>query len=348
MLLIIGVGLSSCSTQKLLKKHRYAELIKEANSKLDEIPDDRHAGKLLRKTYQKALVYYQGELDKTGNQDDRIKHKKMLDLMMKMDTLSELIRKNLYALQFVPNPKNYSKEITNITPLAVEELYAAGTDALNKNSREKAKEAFNFFHQLVQLNPEYKDVKTRITEAKNIATVNIILDDVQFYLNTLNLSAEKFQKELLYRLQSDYPYLGFLNFYSSDEALKYDVNSPEFVVKLEIHDFDIDRAQSGEINSGTGQLPTEENTDSSSRITVYRTSFKAMVTLQIFSTQQHKIVFRDQIPCMYWVERSSTSNSGRIHQLTIGPESQKFFNELFASNLDNIVDYISAYLEKYQ
>lgn len=367
LLLGIGIGLINCSTQlRLLKKHQYAELIKEANSKLDDLPDDRRAGKLLQKTYQKALIYSQEELDKIQNQNDQLKHKKMIDLMMKMDSLSDLIRKNPYALHFIPKPKIYRSEIAELKPLAVEELYAAATDAFNQKSREKAKEAFNCFYQLVWLDPDFKDVKKKITEAKNRATINVILDDVQFYLTTLNLSAEKFQKELLYRLQYEYPYLGFINFYSSDEALKSDINSPEMVIKLEIRDFRIEQNSTRQLSYSPQQpskklevvggkytwtdVPKENNPGDpgSNGIYVYRADFSGTVSLHVFSTREDKMIYRDKVFCTYQYEKSSTSSDGGFHQLVIGPESQAFFDDLFISNIDQIVDHISAIMQKYK
>ncbi len=330
-LLYILFVFSSCSTKKQLsKRHDYAEVINEATFRLSTDESNKHAAKKLKKTYTEALDYYQAEIDKTLSSNDPFKWTKTLDAMQKTNDLSDEIKYNSAASELICDPKIYTFEITDIKQRAVAELYNAGASSLAQHTKEKAKEAYFYFLRAEKLDAKYKDVEQKIKESKNLAVWRIIIDSPSAYTqnNVLGFSTKTFYKTLFYKLREKFPYLGFVNFYSPEEAEKQNITNPDHVIQIEISDFEI----------GSGTLLNHQT----------QLLMKANTVLKINSLSEDKTIYKERISWNY-DENINYAFRSVINQrhISINSDNQIYFDHFSLSLCDQVVFFISGFYDQY-
>jgi len=321
LLLCLFIVFNSCSTtQSLLKKHDYAEVINETIFRLSCDAKDKRAGQLLQKAYGEALVYYQNEIDRISTSNDQFRWTKTFDAMQTTNDLADEIRYNSAASQLICEPKIYTSEITDVRQKAVAELYNAGTDLFAQNTKAKAKEAYFYFVKAGKLDPKYKDVGLKIREAKNQAIWKVIIEPVPAHTqnNGLSFSTKTFYQTLFYKLREKFPYRGFVCFYTPEEAQRLNIENPDQNVKLEIADFEME-----------------------SRITTNRHSQLLMTAnsvLKINSLSENKVVYKERIPWNYTEELNYSFKAGiNQEKISISPDNQVFFDHFSLSLCDQIV-----------
>lgn len=331
LLLCLFIVFNSCSTtQSLLKKHHYAEVINETIFRLNSDGNDKRAGQLLQKIYAEALVYYQCEIDRISTSNDQFRWTETLDAMQKTNDLADEIRYNSAASRLICEPKIYTSEITNVRQKAVAELFNAGTDLFAQNTKAKAKQAYFYFVQAGKLDPKYNDVGQKIREAKNRATWKVIIEPVPAHTqnNGLSFSTKTFYQTLFYKLREKFAYSGFVCFYTPEEAQKQKFENPDQTVQFEIADFEME-----------------------SRITTNRHSQLLMTAnsvLKINSLLENKVVFKERIPWNY-TEELNYSFKAAINQekISISPDNQVFFDHFSLSLCDQIVLRLCDFFEPY-
>ena len=197
LLALFLVSAFSCFSQnsKLLKAHKYLEVISDATARLNANPNDKKAKLTLQQAYSEALVYFQSELNRIQAGNDSLKWSKSLDIMQETNDLAKEIRDNSVAAKIICEPKVYTSEIQEIESNAIDELVAAGKVRLNQNNREKARDAYFLFKKASRLNPENKEIGMLIENARKTATYSIVINPVRIDFNTLNVSTKKIDKE---------------------------------------------------------------------------------------------------------------------------------------------------------
>ncbi|MDP2336176.1 MAG: hypothetical protein Q8N05_06950 [Bacteroidota bacterium] len=349
-----------------MKKHNYAEVINKATYRLSCDADNKRAGQILQKTYSEALVYYQNEIDRILLSNDKFRWAKTLDIMQKTNDLSDEIRYNSTASRLICEPKIYASEIPDITQRAVAELYGIGTDLLTQNTKEKAKEAYYYFTKAEKLIPKYKDVGEKIHESKERATFKVIIEPVSAYTqnNVLSFSTKTFYQTMFYKLRENFPYSGFISFYSPEEASNHKITNPDQIVQIEIYDFELESKiieYGGEVIPNPSKILTlvdgkyvwvkyvgPPNNRISNQKTLSRLLMKANAVLKITSPSDHKTVYKDNIPWNYTEELNYSYKSGisQTH-ISISPDNQIFFDHFSLSLGDQVVNRLSQFFKQY-
>ena len=318
LLICLFLVFDSCSTaQSLLKKHDYAEVINGTIFRLSFDAKDKRAGRLLQKAYSEALGYYQNELDRILTSNDQLRWTKTLDVMEKINNLSDEIRYNSFASQIICDPKIYTTEITEVRQKAVAELYNAGTRSLQTGTRKSAREAYSCFMKAYQLSPTYKDVATKIQEAKNKAVLNVVVEKVAAYAENKNLISTRFYETFLNKLQSDFLNDGFINIYSFTEAKQRKIDPVDWSVRISFIDFEI------------GESSVFDNTTSAN---IY-----GVAEFKIFSPIENKDILNTRIPGQY-VWKSYQNNSGA--------DLQSLFDSYSMSMIDQVDDLLEGFVKK--
>lgn len=241
-LLIFTLLLTACSSgRKALDQGNFRDAILKAVNRLSQSPDNRKAQQVVADGYPMAMAYYQEEIDNNLSGNAPFKWNQTLAVMNEVNTISETIRRIPAARRLIPNPKVYTSELATATERAAEEQYLAGTALLSRQNRNDAKQAFLNFRECDRLVAGYKDVLQKMAEAKNLATLRVIVEPLPAPSRNYALTADFFYTQVMQRMNELYPAQSFVNFFTPDEAAQTRLKYPDMVVKLEFMDFYIER-----------------------------------------------------------------------------------------------------------
>ncbi len=237
-ILAVALYLLSCSSGKnALEKGNYIDAISKAVNRLSNDPDNRKARQVISTGYPMAIEFYQEEIDNTLSSNDRMRWNRTLQIMEQVNYLSDQIRRVPAARQLVPNPKTYTSEITDVKNRAAEERYQEGLQLMQRQTRDDTKEAYFNFKEADRLVPAYKDVLDRMQQAKELATLKVIVEPLPAPSMRYELTADFFYTKVMEQLNNRFPAESFVNFYSPDEAENAGMQYPDMVVHLAFFDF---------------------------------------------------------------------------------------------------------------
>lgn len=237
---ILLIIITACSTgKKALQKGDYFSAVTKAVERLKSSPDNKNATAVLEEGYPVTLEWSQEEMDLILTQNNQFKWEQAINLMQKVNQLSDLIRSTPAARKIVANPKTYTSELNMALEKAAEERYTAGVTELDFNTRESARKAFDHFYRADQLISNYKNVRELMAEAKNIATLRVIVQAITVNTQKYRLSSEFFYNQVFEYLNNQYKASGFVSFYSPVQAEKAGLTHPDFIVDMEFFDFSV-------------------------------------------------------------------------------------------------------------
>lgn len=315
--LIMGVFfLNSCSTGlKSLQKGNYYDAIMKAANRLSNDPDNRKATQVVRDGYPLAVTYYQEEIDQTLTGNDPFKWKRTLEIMQSVNQISEQIRRIPAARRLVPNPKTYTSEMTDVQNRAALEFYDAGMDALSRNTRESARQAYFHFLNADGLVRGFKDTKQKMVVAKDLATLKVVVEQIPVN-GKFEYSAQFFYDNVFQMLNQNFQEKDFVHFFSPEEAENEKLKYPDMVLQMGFYDFYIDRPQHFEEEKELSKQVEETYTvriskDSTTtrtrnvtkkgriKIITDQVASGGLLELKAVEFQSQKMVFTDKIPGQY-------------------------------------------------
>src|SRR5690606_37361002 len=177
--------------------------------------------------YPLALEWSQEEIDLTLSSNSAFKWEKAIYQMEQVNRMSDLIRSTPAARKIISNPKSYSSELNMAYDKAAEARYIAGLNELGKNTREAARAAFDNFYKANKLVSNYKDVADKMSEAKEMATVKVIVEAAVVNTQRYKLSSQFFYDQVFKYLSNNYPKNGFVNYFSPEQAENFKINQPD-------------------------------------------------------------------------------------------------------------------------
>ncbi len=204
-LAIIG----SCSSGKhAYKNGDYYEAVLTSVQRLRQNPDHKKSTEVLKLSYQAAVNFLETDAQNQLNSNANFKWRSAVQSYEKINNLYEQIRTSPGAMKVITNPVNKYNELTNAKNKAAEEVYEAGVQAMMKNTRENAKEAYYLFKESQNYSPGYREAIEMTNQAEYNATFRISFDES-------NASRENFSiQPAVSNTQRQ-----FLKFYSTAEAL---------------------------------------------------------------------------------------------------------------------------------
>lgn len=181
-LLIFSLGiwlLTACTSGKTaLKKGDYYEAVIESVNRLRSSPDNKKAKVVLEQGYPLAIQYIEGNIQNGITADDPQKWRNAVKGYEQINYLGEQIRTSPGALRVIPNPTMKFKELGEAKAKAADESYVAGINAMMKNTREDAKEAYYSFKMANDYQPGYKESIEMMTQAEFVATIRVEYEDI--------------------------------------------------------------------------------------------------------------------------------------------------------------------------
>ena len=201
--------ISSCSSGKGAYKHGdYYEAVLASVQRLRQNPDHKKSKEILNLSYQAAVSYLETDAQNQLSSNANFKWRSAVQSYSKINNLYEQIRTSPGAMKVIANPVNKYTELTEAKTKAAEEVYEAGVQAMMKNTRENAKEAYFLFKESETYSPGYREAIEMTNQAEYNATFRVSFDES-------NASRENFSLQpAVNNTQRQ-----FLKFYSTNEAL---------------------------------------------------------------------------------------------------------------------------------
>jgi len=315
LFILIGILwlMNACSTgEKALQSGNYYDAIMQATERLGNDPNNKKATKVVSEGYPMAIAFYQEEIDRILTGNDPFRWKQTLDIMEKVNRMSDQIRRIPAARQLVTQPKNYTSEMIEVKNRAAEEMYQAGLLELSENNREAAKQAYFHFQNTNELIRGYKDVARKLTESKDAATLKVVVEQIPVN-GKFEYSAQFFYERVFGMLNDKFRENDFVNFYSPEEAKKADLKFPDMVLQMGFWDFFIDRPQHFEEEHELTKQIEEKYTVSAGKdstvtktrmvtkkgkikIVTDRVASGGLLEIKTIDYQSNKVLFADKIP----------------------------------------------------
>lgn len=232
--------LASCSSgKKALQQGDYYSAVSKAVDRLKSSPENKKALNVLKDSYRYAMEWSQEEIALALASGSPDKWERIARIMQQVNNLSGQIRSTPAARNIIPNPVTYTAELTEVYEKAAEERYTAGVTALEINTRESARVAFDHFYAADRYISGYKDARELMEIAKEVATVKVVLQTIPVHTQKYRLSSEFFYNQIFGYLNNQFNEYSFVNFYTPYQAEIEGLDLPDFIVNMEFFDFSI-------------------------------------------------------------------------------------------------------------
>jgi len=207
--LAIAFNLASCSSGKGAYKHgNYYEAVLEAVQHLRSNPNNKKSKEVLSLSYNAAVEFLETDIRNNIESNSNTKWRTAVQNYNKINTLYEEIKRSPGAMQVIPNPISKYPELKEAKQKAAEESYALGLEAMLRNTRDDAKQAYFFFRDANNLSPEYKESIEMSNQAKFNATLKVVVEPFNNNATSWNFEPTVFG----YRSNE------FVRFYTPQEA----------------------------------------------------------------------------------------------------------------------------------
>lgn len=219
--IILLFVISACSSgKKALQKGDYYEATLKSVDRLRKSPTNKKARNTLGEAYYRAV---EENLRTTRTLDTKINPlnwEKIAESYGRINEMGNEIRRSPAALQIVKNPTSYLGEEIKAKEKAAEARYNEGAKAMALNTREDAKKAYYHFLKADEWVKGYKDVATQIPNAKEAATLKVLVQPIQVP-NSFSLGRDFVQSQVMEYLNTNRRMNEFVTFYLSWETPNY-------------------------------------------------------------------------------------------------------------------------------
>lgn len=362
---------SSCTTgKKALEKGDYFSAVTKSVERLKSDPDNKKAIKVLEDGYPLALEWSQEEIDMALSSNSAFKWEVAINQMEQVNRMSDLIRSTPAARKIITNPKSYSSELNMAYEKAAEARYNVGLNELEKNTREAARTAFDYFYRANQFVPGYNDVAVKMSEAKEMATLKVVVEAAVLNTQRYSLSSQFFYDQVYKYLNNNYSKNGFVQFFSPDQAEKFQINQPDFIVQMEFYDFTVGNlSRSVKEEDLVKKVPVERKDSTRTKEIIYKAKLKTYtdevlsagrLNLRVIDFQTNDLLRNNLIPGSFtWVNRyaifagDKEALSQQQFQLTQNqttplPPEQDLFIQFTKPIYDQLVNQIDQFFRRYK
>jgi len=178
-ILISIIFIQSCSSGKgAYKRGDYFEAVLTAVQRLRQNPDHKKSREVLSLSYQPAVEFLETSAQNQIASNANFKWRSAVQNYEKINRLYEEIRTSPGALKIIPNPVNKYKELTDVKVKAADESYEAGLQAMLKNTREDAKQAYFLFKEASFYSPDYRESIEMMNQAEYNATLRVAFEEL--------------------------------------------------------------------------------------------------------------------------------------------------------------------------
>lgn len=189
--------LASCSSgKKAYQKGDYEKSVNNAVNRLRKAPSNKKAIQTLKLAYPSLLGYYQDQVAQFKNSSDPFKWEQVMGRYGALNQIYDEVQRSPAAKQALPDVQNFSNDYELALRKAVEARYQIGSTLLDTEGREEAKQAYTHFKWVDDRKPGFKDARTLMFEAQDLATVWVRIEPIPMQSRTFKLTTEFFQNNI--------------------------------------------------------------------------------------------------------------------------------------------------------
>jgi hypothetical protein len=229
----------ACSSGKKAYEHgNYYEAVLQSVKRLRQKPDHEKSSETLQNSYPLAVEYLESQAANEIASNSNFKWKNVIQYYNQINHMYEEVRQCPACMRIVKNPKNYYSEMNSLKEKAAEESYGAGLSALNKGTRNDAKQAYYYFQDVQSFVQGYKDVVSYIDKAREMATLKVVVEQIPVPAR-YNLSGGFFQDKVEEYLHTNYPERTFVRFFTPKEANNVGLQNADQYLRIQFDDFSV-------------------------------------------------------------------------------------------------------------
>lgn len=342
------------SSKKLLERGDYYGAVLTAIDKLQKSPNNSKARQALRQAYPYAVNQLVNQAKHAKDANDPLHWSKTADAYQQINRMYEAVQRSPAAMQIISNPKNYYKEYADVKGKAAAEQYNLGEKALNRNTRESAKEAYYYFLKADEYDPGYLDVDNKIAESHYYATLKVVVEQMPVPSRYYKVSADFFQDRVAGYLRDFSGRNEFVHFYTPDEARREKLE-PDQIIRLQFEDFVVgetntfqkektvtseDSVKVGEVTLSEGRkVPVFDKVTAKLTTTRVEVASRGLLSMRILDGYSQSTVYNEDLPGEFvwfseWAtyqgdERALTKEEKRLCKLrpVSPPPPQQLFVE---------------------
>lgn len=305
ILLLAPIIFSNCSSgKKAYEQGDYYSAVVKAVNRLRQNPDHKKSRATLESSYPLAISTIERDIENLLNSNTPFKYRESLRYYDQINKLYEEIRRAPGALRVIPRPKEYYAKVSVVKEQAAEESYAAAMTALNRDTREDAKQAFLLLRDVQNYVPGYKDVLDKMDEAQFKATLKVVIDQIPV-VSRFTLSANFFQDKVEEYLHTQFRSNQFVRFYTPREVEETDLPYVDQYLRLQFDDFVVGETHTlrttetftkDSVKVGTVTLEDGKKVDAfntvSAKLTVFRKEVisKGRLSMQVFDAKSNAVL----------------------------------------------------------
>lgn len=366
--------ISSCSSgKKAYEQGNYYSATLKAVNRLRQKPTHKKSQETLQYSYPLAIETLERDATNRLAGISPFKYKEALGMYQQLNSLHDQIRRSPGALKIIPNPKNYSSKIAVLKEKAAEESYQAAVILLDRNTREDAKQAYYLFQDVQGLMPGYKEVMNKMDEAKFIATLKVVVEQIPVP-TIYDLSARFFQDKISEYLHTQYRSNEFVRFYTPAEKKNENLTYADQYLRLQFDDFTIgethmtshtetvskDSVVVGKVTVEDGTTLDAYNTVSA-KLTTNRKEIvsRGLVSMKVYDGNGSAVLSHNKFPGEFvWIsewasfngdERALTDKQLKLCTLSEAtpPPPQDMFIEFTRPIYEQVVQAVNGFYSKY-
>ena len=237
-MLVAAVFFADCSSsKKSLQRGDYYAAAMEAIKQLRSNPNSKKQQDVLLQAYP---LLRENSLRKIRNaMDMNVPNKYCIaaDEYIALNRIADEIYTCPKALQLIPQPSQYSRELGEVLPMATAEAYQLGEKNLNLKTIQGGREAHYFFVKANEYSPGYRDVNQKIAMALEMATFKVIVQK-PITPQRYQLSSDFFYNNLMAQI-SKTANNSYVRFFTEEEARNVRLTQPDHYLVLDFADFSV-------------------------------------------------------------------------------------------------------------
>ncbi len=175
ILLLSFIVLMACaSSEKYLQKGQYEKAIDKSISKLKKDPGNEKELYVLKEAYGKAQDFDKDRIDfleKEGREENYVE---IYDLYVRLDRRQDKLKTLPSSVLREFTLVDYDDKLIASKEQAAENSYQAGLDYLERGGRLNARRAYDEFQIVKSIYDNYKDVNSKLNEARYLGTNQIL------------------------------------------------------------------------------------------------------------------------------------------------------------------------------
>ena len=224
---IITIVASCTSGKKAYDRGNYYQAVLEAVDRLRSSPENKKAINVLKLSYEMAVSSLDREVQDARSSGATDQWRTAVRNYNLINNLHDEIRRSPAALRVIPEPQQRLRELADAKNLAAEEVYQAGLASMLKGTREDSKRAFNQFTEALNLVPEYKEANELANQAREDATIHVLVEPVLVNRAGWNMESAVF----------GYKGNPFVRFYSLQQADEQGLKRRDHFISMAVNNF---------------------------------------------------------------------------------------------------------------